>query len=445
MARPLTGTTLALTDTSTATLVVGGAVGATAGTGTILSGPIKLSSGVPVDNSMKLYNNSGTLTWNGIVLAAGSSLSGTTGTIPVFTAPNAVGDSIVTQTGGNTITVTGTFNATTAIQLNGTSINTGGTLTNVAYLNQSQTFNNASGQKFSAGISIDGGTQSTHGIMMPSAVPANTTTNLHNNAGVLKWDGGMTIGGSLTVSGFGTNTFSAGGVGPQLITSRNTSAGTGNYGGVTVGNDTSANLLALYSFSSTFTSGAGQFASGSQIQANGTAGLSITAADAGGTIRLYAGGTTLQATLQTAGTWTWAAYGAGTITSDASGNLTSVSDERIKDRIAPLPYGLSEVLAVNPIQYGYNADSGLERDNLYGGFSAQNVLSVMPLAVGQTAEGRLSLQDRAILGAVVNAIKELSGELDILKASKPHAVAASVDDPNASAKLIKLELSKGEL
>ena len=37
-------------------------------------------------------------------------------------------------------TVTGTFNATNAIQLNGTSINTGGTLANVAYLDQANVF-----------------------------------------------------------------------------------------------------------------------------------------------------------------------------------------------------------------------------------------------------------------------------------------------------------------
>jgi hypothetical protein len=79
------------------------------------------------------------------------------------------------------------LNATTAIQLNGTSINTGGTLTNVAYKDQANVFSNASGQTFTNGIALSNGTVSTHGIMLPSAVPAVTTTNLYNNAGALTW------------------------------------------------------------------------------------------------------------------------------------------------------------------------------------------------------------------------------------------------------------------
>ena len=126
-------------------------------------------------------------------------------------------------------------------------------------------------------------------------------------------------------------------------------------------------------------------------------------------------------------------YGAGTATFDASGNITSVSDERMKDRIAPLTYGLSEVLALKPIQHGYNAASGLERDNLYGGFSAQNVQTVMPLAVGQSANGFLTLQDRPILAAAVNAIKELSAEVDTLRA-QAHPIATTNADPNLTAK-----------
>lgn len=105
-------------------------------------------------------------------------------------------------------------------------------------------------------------------------------------------------------------------------------------------------------------------------------------------------------------------YGAGTATFDASGNITSVSDERYKDRIAPLGYGLAEVLALSPVQHGYNDLSKLDRESLYGGFLAQDVQQVMPLAVNANPDGYLSLSDRPILGGVVNAIKELSARLD---------------------------------
>ena len=206
--RPTVHTTVQTTATTASSLLVGCALGATTGcTGGINSGPIVVNSGginivsnVPGDTTMKLYNNSGTLTWNGTPLATGSSLSGTTGTIAIFTASNAVGDSIITQTGGNTITVSGTLNATTAIQLNGTSINTAGTLSNVAYLNAANTFSNASGQTFAGGIGLSGGSPSTHGIMIPSAVPGITTTNLYNNAGALTWPNTLAWGGGSAIS-----------------------------------------------------------------------------------------------------------------------------------------------------------------------------------------------------------------------------------------------------
>ena len=200
-------TTLVTTDTGAASLVVGGATGgATTGTGRINAGSavfsaglaigggtistngIVIPSGVPAVTTMALYNDGGTLKFNGATLAAGSSVSGTTGTIPKFTASNAIGDSIITES-GTTITVTGTMNVTTAYQIGGFSLNTLNTLTNVAYLDGSNVFTSAAGQKFTGGISVSAGTQSTAGIMIPSAVPSVTTTNLYNDGGQLIWPG----------------------------------------------------------------------------------------------------------------------------------------------------------------------------------------------------------------------------------------------------------------
>ena len=343
--RPTVHTTVQTTATTASSLLVGCALGATTGcTGGINSGPIVVNSGginivsnVPGDTTMKLYNNSGTLTWNGTPLAAGSSLSGTTGTIAIFTASNAVGDSIITQTGGNTITVTGTLNATTAIQLNGASLNTAGTLSNVAYLNAANTFSNASGQTFAGGIGLSGGSPSTHGIMIPSAVPGITTTNLYNNGGVLTWSGGAsfpgnvtvttlntytfnqsvasgasptltgtnftgipaasilagtfgsgnyTIPGLLTVSGFGTNSFSAGGTGANGVHIRNTTAGTANYAEIRMGNDAATGVLDFYATSTTYTASGSTPQDGGLIYASRAGGLSIAAAHASGDVRI---------------------------------------------------------------------------------------------------------------------------------------------------------------
>ncbi len=109
------------------------------------------------------------------------------------------------------------------------------------------------------------------------------------------------------------------------------------------------------------------------------------------------------------------AYGAGAATFDASGNITSVSDERLKTAIRPLPYGLREVLQLKPIAYHYSAESGLDTEYEYGGFGAGAVAVVMPLAVGMDGQGYKTLADRPILGAVVNALEEIDRRLQTLE------------------------------
>ncbi len=109
------------------------------------------------------------------------------------------------------------------------------------------------------------------------------------------------------------------------------------------------------------------------------------------------------------------AYGAGAATFDASGNITSVSDERLKNIQGFYIKGLKEILQLEPINYKWNEKSGLEQEHTYTGFSAQRVQKVIPEAVGQNKEGMLTLQDRTLIATLVNAIKELKAENDKLK------------------------------
>ena len=117
---------LRTTDTSTTSNRVGCTLAGTC-TGGVTAGPIDVSSitsagfieiasNVPVSQTNRLVNNAGTLSFNGVVLATGASLSGTLNAIPVFTAANAVGNSIMAQNVGATIiTVTGALNATVSL------------------------------------------------------------------------------------------------------------------------------------------------------------------------------------------------------------------------------------------------------------------------------------------------------------------------------------------
>jgi hypothetical protein len=105
-----------------------------------------------------------------------------------------------------------------------------------------------------------------------------------------------------------------------------------------------------------------------------------------------------------------------------SGTLTSTnpSDERLKDDITDLQYGLNEILQLRPVTYLWKNDT-INQGKQFG-FIAQEVQEIMPDLVKEfdTKHGdeevvRLGLDKEAIFVAMVNAIKELKAEIEILK------------------------------
>ncbi len=126
--------------------------------------------------------------------------------------------------------------------------------------------------------------------------------------------------------------------------------------------------------------------------------------------------------ISTSGAVSMSAYGAGTATFDASGNITSVSDERLKNIEKKFNRGLKEVIKVQPIVYKWKQESGWDTKHSYVGFSAQNVNKQIPEATFKNKDGFYTLQDRALMATMVNAIKELNikinkleDEIDLLK------------------------------
>jgi hypothetical protein len=126
------------------------------------------------------------------------------------------------------------------------------------------------------------------------------------------------------------------------------------------------------------------------------------------------GTTTPTAQLSTTGGVRFATFGAGALSTDALGNLTVSSDERLKDINGSFTRGLADIQALSPILYHWNATSSLDTGTQYAGFSAQNVQTSIPEAVGKDSRGYLTLSDRPILAATVNAIKELAGTSNLL-------------------------------
>ena len=163
-----------------------------------------------------------------------------------------------------------------------------------------------------------------------SAIMGFGTTNdvsLMNRAGTVVLGIGpntttVNMTGLLTVAGFGTHSFSAGGTGGNTFELRNTTAGTGNYTRLNLGNDNDQFSSIWQVYSSTYTSSGFAQASGTLLYANGSGGMSFGAFHASGAIRFYSGGTTLRGTITADGVIDWTQKiqtNSGNISMEASG------------------------------------------------------------------------------------------------------------------------------
>ncbi|MEK7609723.1 MAG: tail fiber domain-containing protein [Patescibacteria group bacterium] len=210
----------------------------------------------------------------------------------------------------------------------------------------------------------------------------------------------------------------------NLIVSTTTATSTLS-GGLTVGNNSALVI------------DRGATANSLYINSSGNIGIGTTSPSAKLSV---AGSTYLGGDLTATGTVQFANFGAGSLMTDANGNVSVSSDERLKNIQKKFTKGLSEILFIDPINYKWNKLSGLDTVNSYTGFDAQNVQEYIPEAVGQNKNGYLTLSDRPILAAVVNAIKTLNDTvtrgiatmkslaLDALTAKKVTTSMLCVDD-----------------
>ena len=129
----------------------------------------------------------------------------------------------------------------------------------------------------------------------------------------------------------------------------------------------------------------------------------------------FATSDTLRMTIDSSGNVQFAAYGAGTLVTDASGNITASSDSSLKTRVYEKISGLDEVLELQPKAYYWNKD---EKKNIEFGFFADEVKDVIPEAAPLHKDGTYGLLDRGIIAALVNSIQELKAEIEELK-NKP--------------------------
>jgi hypothetical protein len=124
------------------------------------------------------------------------------------------------------------------------------------------------------------------------------------------------------------------------------------------------------------------------------------------------GTTAPSAQLHTTGTVRFQNFGAGTLQTDASGNLSVSSDERLKNIQGSFDRGLADLMNIKPIEYKWKDKTGYDTENSYYGFSAQNIQLSIPEAVGEDKRGYLTLSDRPILATAINAIKEQQAQIE---------------------------------
>jgi hypothetical protein len=149
------------------------------------------------------------------------------------------------------------------------------------------------------------------------------------------------------------------------------------------------------------------------------------------------------AQLHTTGTVRFQNFGAGTLSTDSSGNLTVSSDEQLKNIVSSFDSSLENLINISPIIYRWNDLSGMETKDEYAGFSAQNVQENIPEAVSVDARGYLTLSDRPILATAVNGIKELfnlvKNQQVVIDSISLDAVQSKFDFGNLQSAVIDLQ------
>lgn len=96
----------------------------------------------------------------------------------------------------------------------------------------------------------------------------------------------------------------------------------------------------------------------------------------------------------------------------ANGTIQT-SDARLKTNILGLNYGLSEVMSLSPVRYNWKSEPGA---NGKIGLIAQEVKKLIPeVVIGDETKETLGMNYSELVPVLINAIKELKGQVDDLK------------------------------
>lgn len=108
----------------------------------------------------------------------------------------------------------------------------------------------------------------------------------------------------------------------------------------------------------------------------------------------------------------------------ASGNITAFygapSDARLKENVRTIENALDKVKQISGVLYDWTAEAqpkGLAKEDT--GVIAQDVQKVLPEVVTTTADGFLGVRYEKLAGLIIEAIKELSDQVEDIKKKLP--------------------------
>ena len=104
-------------------------------------------------------------------------------------------------------------------------------------------------------------------------------------------------------------------------------------------------------------------------------------------------------------------YGLGEITA----YYGATSDSRLKTNVASINNGLAKVLTLDGIIYNWNELANKDLNIKEAGVIAQQIQTVLPEAVVEREDGYLTVKYERIIPLLIEAIKDLSAEVDALK------------------------------
>ncbi|HMH33347.1 MAG TPA: tail fiber domain-containing protein, partial [Puia sp.] len=88
------------------------------------------------------------------------------------------------------------------------------------------------------------------------------------------------------------------------------------------------------------------------------------------------------------------------------------SDSRLKTNIHPLPYGLKDVMRMQPVSYKWKDNATMQKIGLI----AQEVKKIIPeVVIGDEKKEMLGMNYAELVPVLINAIKEQQQQLEDLK------------------------------